>query len=108
MPTTLITGANRGLGYEVARQLIDLGHTVYLGSRRIDDSVVAASELGGRPVQLDVTDDSSVAAALRLIDEDEGYLDVLVNNAGISTWSDVSGPEALPRLLTPMRSGSSG
>jgi NAD(P)-dependent dehydrogenase (short-subunit alcohol dehydrogenase family) len=92
---TLITGANKGLGYETARQLIGRGHTVYVGSRSIERGEVAAYELGAEFVHLDVTDDASVATALGIIDEREGYLDVLVNNAGISTTAEVDGPEAL-------------
>ncbi len=95
MTVTLITGANKGLGYEAARQLIGRGHTVYIGARSAERGVAAASELGCQFVQLDVTDEASVASALAAIAEREGHLDVLVNNAGISTWADVSGPEAL-------------
>jgi NAD(P)-dependent dehydrogenase (short-subunit alcohol dehydrogenase family) len=95
MTVTLITGANKGLGYETARQLIQRGHTVYLGARNAERGQAAASELGGQFVQLDVTDDSSVEAALGVIAEREGHLDVLVNNAGISTTEDVTGPVAL-------------
>ena len=94
MTVTLITGANKGLGYETARQLIEQGHAVYLGARSVERGEAAASELGGRFVQLDVTDDESVETALEIIAEREGYLDVLVNNAGIST-TDVNGPIAL-------------
>jgi NAD(P)-dependent dehydrogenase (short-subunit alcohol dehydrogenase family) len=94
MTVTLITGANKGLGYETARQLIGQGHTVYLGARDVGRGAAAASELGGRFVQLDVTDDGSVDAALATIAEREGHLDVLVNNAGVSTSVDVSAPEA--------------
>jgi NAD(P)-dependent dehydrogenase (short-subunit alcohol dehydrogenase family) len=82
MTTTLITGANKGLGFETARQLIAGGHTVYLGCRNPERGQAAAQHLGARLVQLDVTDDESVAAAAQLIDE-MGGLDVLVNNAGI-------------------------
>ncbi|TQF03051.1 SDR family NAD(P)-dependent oxidoreductase [Kitasatospora acidiphila] len=82
MTTTLITGANKGLGHETARRLIAAGHTVYLGSRDADRGRRAAEQLGARPVQLDVTDDASVTAAARAIEADGG-LDVLVNNAGI-------------------------
>ena len=82
MTTTLITGANKGLGFETARQLIAAGHTVYLGCRNPERGQAAAQHLGARLVQLDVTDDESVAAAAQLIDE-MGGLDVLVNNAGI-------------------------
>jgi NAD(P)-dependent dehydrogenase (short-subunit alcohol dehydrogenase family) len=95
MAVMLITGANRGLGYESARQLIRLGHTVYVGSRHVGHGEAAASDLGGQFVQLDVTDDSSVEAALGMIAERQGHLDVLVNNAGISTTADVTGPVAL-------------
>ena len=95
MTVTLITGANKGLGYETARQLIERGHTVYLGARNVERGEAAASELGGKFVQLDVTDDSSVETALGVIAENEGHLDVLVNNAGISTTADVTGPVAL-------------
>ncbi len=82
MTTTLITGANKGLGYETARQLIEAGHTVYIGSRDPVRGQDAAQRLGARLVQLDVTDDESVCAAAELVAE-LGGLDVLVNNAGI-------------------------
>src|ERR1019366_4740184 len=82
MTVTLITGANKGLGYETARQLIGLGHSVYVGARSIERGEAAATELGARFVHLDVTDDASVDAAIAAIDERDGHLDVLVNNAG--------------------------
>lgn len=82
MTTTLITGANKGLGKETARQLIAAGHTVYIGARDEARGRAAAEELGARFLQLDVTDDASVAAAAAQIEADGG-LDVLVNNAGI-------------------------
>lgn len=82
MTTTLITGANKGLGFETARRLVAAGHTVHIGSRDAARGRAAAERLGARSVQLDITDDASVAAAVRAI-EAEGGLDVLVNNAGI-------------------------
>jgi NAD(P)-dependent dehydrogenase (short-subunit alcohol dehydrogenase family) len=91
----LVTGANKGLGYETARQLIGRGHAVYVGSRSVERGVTAASELGGQFVQIDVTDETSVETALGVIDEREGHLDVLINNAGISTTAEVNGSEAL-------------
>ena len=94
MTVTLITGANKGLGYETARRLIQQGHPVYIGARSIERGAAAATELGARFVQLDVTDDASVAAALGAIGDRDGHLDVLVNNAGISL-RDVNGPDAL-------------
>jgi NAD(P)-dependent dehydrogenase (short-subunit alcohol dehydrogenase family) len=78
--TTLITGANRGLGFEVARQLVAVGHRVWIGARDPARGQAAADTIGARFVQLDVTDDASVAAAAKTV----GELDVLVNNAGIS------------------------
>jgi NAD(P)-dependent dehydrogenase (short-subunit alcohol dehydrogenase family) len=80
MTTTLLTGANRGLGFEAARQLATAGHQVWIGARDISRGEQAADAIGGRFVQLDVTDDASVAAAVETV----GGLDVLVNNAGIS------------------------
>jgi NAD(P)-dependent dehydrogenase (short-subunit alcohol dehydrogenase family) len=82
MTTTLITGANKGLGKETARQLVAAGHTVYVGARDEARGRAAAEELGARFVHLDVTDDASVAAAYTQV-EDGGGLDVLINNAGI-------------------------
>ena len=78
MTTTLITGANRSLGLETTRRLIDAGHTVYAGMR--DPATGAdARALGAHVVQLDVTDADSVVAAVAQLPE----LDVLVNNAGV-------------------------
>ncbi len=82
MTTTLITGANKGLGYETARRLVAAGHTVYVGSRDAGRGRAAAERLGARSVQLDVTDDGSVTSAAETVGAGGG-LDVLVNNAGI-------------------------
>ncbi len=94
MTVTLITGANKGIGFETARQLLDLGHVVYVGARDVERGEKAAATLGARFVQLDVTDDASVTAALAAIDAAEGRLDVLVHNAGVLDEA-VSGPTAL-------------
>jgi len=83
MTTTLITGANKGLGSETARRLIAAGHTVYVGSRDTGRGRRAAAQLGARMILIDVTDDASAAAAAKTIEADGG-LDLLVNNAGIA------------------------
>lgn len=83
MTTTLITGANKGLGFEAARRLIEAGHTVYVGARDTHRGREAAEKLGARSVQIDVTDEDSVKAAAEFVRADAGRLDVLVNNAGI-------------------------
>src|SRR5580698_10700800 len=94
MTTTLITGSNKGLGYETARQLIAAGHTVYTGARDPERGRAAAERLGARFIWLDVTDDASVVAAAKAIEADGG-LDVLVNNAGIEARKpDGAGPPA--------------
>jgi NAD(P)-dependent dehydrogenase (short-subunit alcohol dehydrogenase family) len=91
MTTTLITGANKGLGYEAARRLIELGHDVWVGARDAGRGARAAADLGARFVQLDVTSDASVDAAVETV----GDLDVLINNAGISGgWSNTGNPTA--------------
>jgi len=87
--TALITGANKGIGFETARQLATRGMTVLLGARdpvRGADAerALRADGLDTRFVQLDVTDEKSIAAAAALIADGFGSLDVLVNNAGIA------------------------
>ncbi|MYZ06279.1 SDR family NAD(P)-dependent oxidoreductase, partial [Streptomyces sp. SID2999] len=59
MTITLITGANKGIGFETAKQLLAAGHTVYIGARDTERGEKAAAALGARFVQLDVTDDAS-------------------------------------------------
>ena len=83
--TTLITGANKGLGRETARRLLADGHEVWLAARDASLGQAAADELGARFVQLDVTDEDSVTAAAALVAAATGgRLDVLINNAGIA------------------------
>ncbi|NUU24509.1 MAG: SDR family oxidoreductase [Streptomycetaceae bacterium] len=89
----LVTGANRGIGYETARQLAEHGRTVLLTARSKDAAQTAADTLAGtgldvRPLALDVTDEASVARAEEEVRERFGRLDVLVNNAAIhyDTW----------------------
>ena len=80
MTTTLITGSNKGLGHEAARRLLAEGHDVWVAARDPEAGTKAAEALGARFVELDVTDDASVTAAVKTV----GRLDVLVNNAGIA------------------------
>jgi len=83
MTTTMITGATKGLGREVARRLIAEGHTVYLGARDHQRGAEIAKHLGGRPLLIDVTNDQSVQAAADHVRQEVGQLDVLINNAGV-------------------------
>ncbi len=80
---TFITGANKGLGYETARRLTEVGHTVILGARDAGRGQAAADTLGARFVPIDVTDDGSVQRAVADVQAHEGRIDTLVNNAGI-------------------------
>jgi len=80
MTTTLITGSNKGLGLEAARRLLAEGQDVWVAARDPEAGTKAAADLGARFVQLDVTDDASVTAAVETV----GTLDVLINNAGIT------------------------
>jgi NAD(P)-dependent dehydrogenase (short-subunit alcohol dehydrogenase family) len=87
--TALVTGANKGIGYEVAAALAARGMTVLLGSRDRARGEQAAARLraaGGdvRPIVLDVTDPATIAAAAAAIEAAPGRLDVLVNNAGVA------------------------
>ncbi len=85
----LVTGANQGVGFQVAKELLAHGVTVLVGSRNLERGETAAAELGDGaiPVQLDVTDAGSITAAAERIRSDFGRLDLLVNNAAISNTS---------------------
>src|SRR5580704_19486837 len=85
-PVALVTGANKGIGLQIAKDLSAHGLTVLVGSRNLEDGEAAARSVGddARAVQLDVTDQASIAAAAARIRDELGRLDVLVNNAGIS------------------------
>ncbi len=90
-PIALVTGANRGIGREVARQLVqDHGHKVYVGSRDLEKGRAAAAQIGpnATAVQLDVSDEASILAAFAEVEATDGHLDVLVNNAGVDYDTD--------------------
>jgi len=80
----LVTGANKGVGLETVRRLVDDGYRVYLAARDQERGRAAAAEVGATPIVLDVGSDESVAHAADLVQLAEGHLDLLVNNAGIT------------------------
>ena len=96
MPIALVTGANRGIGREVARQLSeDKGFEVIVTARDEAKAREAAESIEGhaRPLQLDVSDPASIEQATATVADDPGALDVLVNNAGIGADFGVAGVE---------------
>ncbi len=95
-PVALVTGANQGIGFQIAEDLTAKGFTVLLGARNIERGEAAAKEMGPNAValQLDVTDRASIAAAAERVRKEFGRLDVLIQNAAISTTSNhVQTPE---------------
>lgn len=87
--SAVVTGANKGIGREIARRLATMGFKVWLGARDAERGMAAAQELRaeGLDVQwleLDVTQDDSVAAAAKTVGAESASLDVLVNNAGVA------------------------
>ena len=82
----LVTGANQGIGLQIAKDLVAHGLTVLVGSRSLERGEAAARTIDGdaRALQLDVTDKASIAAAAERIRKELGRLDVLINNAAIS------------------------
>lgn len=94
----LVTGGNKGIGYETARRLGETGHTVHIGARNEERGQTAADAEFVGFVRLDVTDEESVAQAAADLERREGRIDVLVNNAGIpgpfKEASDLTGSDA--------------
>jgi NAD(P)-dependent dehydrogenase (short-subunit alcohol dehydrogenase family) len=82
----LVTGANRGIGLQIAKSLAEHGFIVLVGSRNFENGEEAAKSIegDGRAIQLDVTDQTSIDSAASHIRRELGRLDVLVNNAGIA------------------------
>jgi len=89
MKFALVTGANKSIGFEVARQLAQKGIYVYLGSRNLENGVEAVDKLKAKGlnnvevIQLDITDDESVLKARKEIGKKTKVLDILISNAGI-------------------------
>ena len=92
-PVALVTGANQGIGLQIAKDLVAHGFTVLVGSRNFERGEAAAKGIGpdARALQLDVTDQTSISAAAERIRKEFGRLDVLVNNAAISNASKRTG-----------------
>ncbi|MET8429779.1 SDR family oxidoreductase [Nocardia sp. NPDC004860] len=103
--TAFITGANKGIGYETARQLTAHGVTVLLGARNPELGQAAAAKLRAEGadahfIRIDVADEQSIAAAAAQIEADFGRLDILVNNAAISGGLDGDGKPSSGTLAT--------
>jgi len=92
----LVSGANRGIGREIVRQLAERGMVAILGSRDEEKGRAAAEEIDGdvRVRQLDVTDEKGIQNLARDVEEEFGRLDVLVNNAGVSIDGGQRGVDA--------------
>jgi NAD(P)-dependent dehydrogenase (short-subunit alcohol dehydrogenase family) len=92
-PVALVTGANQGIGLQIAKDLVAHGFTVLVGSRNLERGEAAASEVGrdARALQLDVTDTASIAAAAERVRAEFGRLDVLIQNAAISNTNKLPG-----------------
>ncbi|ACU07524.1 short-chain dehydrogenase/reductase SDR [Flavobacteriaceae bacterium 3519-10] len=100
MKSVLITGANKGIGFETARQLLQKGFYVYLGSRDVENGIKAVQKLKAENlahvevIQMDVTDPASVNSARLEIGKKTSCLDVLINNAGINGGAPYTALEA--------------
>ncbi|WP_459555760.1 SDR family oxidoreductase [Lacunimicrobium album] len=92
-PVALITGANQGIGYQIAKDLAARGFTVFVGSRNFEKGEAAAKTIEGdaRAIQLDVTVSASIDSAAARIEKEVGRLDVLINNAAISNTTATPG-----------------
>jgi NAD(P)-dependent dehydrogenase (short-subunit alcohol dehydrogenase family) len=92
-PVALVTGANQGIGLQIAKDLVAHGFTVLVGSRNLERGKAAAKEVGpdAYALQLDVTDQASINAAAERVRNEFGQLDVLVQNAAISNTTKLPG-----------------
>lgn len=106
MKKVLITGANKSIGFETARQLLQKGFYVYLGSRDINNGIQAAEQLKAEglinveAIEIDVANSESVNAARTAIGNKTDVLDVLINNAGVTGGFPQAALEATPEQFT--------
>lgn len=100
MKSAFITGANKGIGFETAKQLLQKGFYVYIGSRNLENGLQAVEKLRAEnltnveAIQIDVTDDNSVKNARLEIEKETDVLDILINNAGINGGAPYTALEA--------------
>lgn len=100
MKSAFITGANKGIGFETAKQLLQKGFYVYIGSRNLENGQQAVEKLRAEnltnveAIQIDVTDDNSVKNARLEIEKETDVLDILINNAGINGGAPYTALEA--------------
>jgi NAD(P)-dependent dehydrogenase (short-subunit alcohol dehydrogenase family) len=102
MKTALVTGANKSIGFETVKQLLDLGYYVYLGSRDLQKGTEAAARLKSDKVetlQIDVSDTQSIESARKVLEGKINSLDVLINNAGIRGSSPQSPSSADDKVI---------
>ena len=92
-PVALVTGANQGIGLQIAKDLVRHGFTVLVGSRNLERGEIASKEVGPNAIalQLDVTDHASITVAAERIRKELGRLDVLIQNAAISNTNKLPG-----------------
>jgi NAD(P)-dependent dehydrogenase (short-subunit alcohol dehydrogenase family) len=102
-PVALVTGANQGIGLQIAKDLVPHGFTVVVGSRNFEKGQAAAKSIGAdaRAMQLDVTNHESIAAAAQRIRKEFGRLDVLIQNAGARIVNVSSGVGSLTASSDP-------
>jgi short-subunit dehydrogenase len=84
----LITGASAGMGKEFAKDLLKDGHTVYGAARRLD-KMEDIQKLGAKTISMDVTDEASMVSGIQTIQNAEGRIDVLINNAGFGSFGAI-------------------
>ncbi len=109
----LVTGANTGVGFQIAKALAENGYHVFVGSRDLEKGKDAANQIEGEAhaIQLDITDNNSIRNAVSKIENEFGYLTLLVNNAAISNagipgrtmWEILSAQKASVTSIDEMR-----